>query len=286
LGFKIAQMKKKILILFIFVGCICIAQKKAIELPKGVEKIEFSNSYITALFDIYIEQNGTLHVKDSIVNYKQLGDLAFKFIYEHPTHKFNVLALLHIDINTPYKFVDSVKTQLRQSHMKFFYRTGSINNVAQGIWNYRNLPTFFKRELVDQNSNDIVLSAYEYSDFLNPDLYESFLDNLYARRFKKADSILNKIKYKKIEFLENDSLFVNKVKVAHTNIKKIYNEINVADICFVKYNPKLLYKHYLKNIIAIKKVWSYRKKNNLKKVYILPISGSLQRVFDKQKIKL
>jgi biopolymer transport protein ExbD len=279
-------MKKTFLIVLLLINSICFAQKETIELPRGEEEIEFSSNYITALFDVYLEKNGTLYIKDSIVSYKQLGDLAFKFRLEHPVHEYNVLALLHIDKDTPYKYVDSVKIQLRQSYMKFFYRTGNMNNAAQGIWNFRNLPTFFKRELLKQNSQEIRLKPYEYADFLNPELYESYLANLYARRFRKADSVLNKMKYKKITYLENDSLLVNNVKVAHIDVQKIYNEINETDICFIKYNPKLLYKHYLKNIIAIKELWSYRKKNNLKKVFILPISGSLQKVFDKQKIKL
>ncbi|MFN0728630.1 hypothetical protein [Polaribacter gochangensis] len=278
-------MKKKILILLLLISSICLAQKETIELPEGKEEIEFSNNYITALFDVFLDKNGTVYVKDSLVNYNQLGNLAFKFVHEHPMHKYNVLAFLHIDVNTPYKFVDKVKVQLRQSYMRFFYRTGNINNLEQGIWYYGNLPTFLKREVDKVDSSKINLVSYKYSDYLNPELYESYLDNLYAKRFKKSDSVLNKMKYKKIEFLKNDSISINKVRISHNNVKRIYEEIKNEDICFVLYQPNLLYKDYIKNILVLREIGLLRKNNNKQNPFIFPISGSLQTVLDQEKIK-
>ncbi|WP_417873740.1 hypothetical protein [Xanthomarina gelatinilytica] len=280
-------MKNKLVILVtLFTFSLVQAQKEKIELPKTIEEIEFPNDRITVLFDVYLEKNGILHVKDSLVSYKQLGDLAFKFGLEHiEVWKFLVLAPLHIDKDTPYKYVDRLKRELHQSSVKYYYRTGHIEDVTSGIIYYVHAPSFFYRDIIDDNMDSIRLKPYSFAGYREKDTLERFLDNLYSKRFKKADSILKKMNYNKIIFLKNDSIQMNNKKFAHTEINNMYNEVKGLNICFISFSPDLLYKDYLKNISTIKKVTLLRHQYKKEKPYFFHISGELQKVLDNKKIK-
>lgn len=277
-------MKNKILLIgSILLVSFCNAQKVNIKLPKGNSEIQFRNNYITALFDVFLDKKGRVYVNDSLVNYKQLGDLAFEFNIKHPLHKFNVLAPLHIDKNTPYYYVDRVQRELRQSGVRYYFRTEDINSVTKGVLYPFFRPSFFRRS---QKVDGVELKPYRYAGYLNPDLIHSYLDNLYAKRFKKADSILGKMKYEKVKFLKNDIIAIDCEKIAHINIEKIYAKIKDFDICFIEYQPNLLYKDYLKNLIVIKEILKIRKVNKNEKLFFMPITEELQKVLDKEKIKL
>jgi len=279
-------MRNKLVILALLAVGLVQAQKENIELPNGNEEINFSTNSITALFDIYLQKDGKVYVKDSLVSYKELGDLAFKFKWNHPFHKnFRVLAPLHIDINTPNKYIDSVKTQLMQSYVKYYYRTGHIEDVTSGVFFYVHAPSFFYREKKDDNMDSIRLKPYSFVGYREKDTLERFLDNLYSKRFKKADSILKKMNYNKITFLKSDSIQMKSKKFAYTNINNIHNEVKELDICFILFSPDLLYKDYLKNISTINKIVLLRNQNKKEKPYFFFISGELQKVLDNKKIK-
>ncbi|WP_271406252.1 ExbD/TolR family protein [Tenacibaculum soleae] len=278
------KIKESLIVVMLFVN-FCYGQKDNIKLPKGKSKVEFSNNYITALFDVFLDKKGVVYVKDSLVNYGQLGDLAFEFNIKHPFHKFNVLAVLYIDKDVPYSYVDRITKELRQSGIRYYFRTEDINNVMKGVFYPFYRPSFFYRsEVIIKGVDKIELKPYQYADYLNPDLIHSYLDNLYAKRFKKSDSILSKMIYKKIRFLKSDSIIVDNKKIPHTNLSEIYEKFKDVDICFIEYQPKLLYKYYLKNLILVKEILNMKKEN--KGVFFMPITGELQKVLDKEKIKL
>ena len=280
-------MNYKLIIITLFLSSICSAQKESIDLPKGIEEIEFPDDRITALFDVYLGRNGVAHVKDSLVSYKELGDLAFKFRLEHfEIWKFLVLAPLHIDKNTPYQYVDKVKRELRQSGVRYYFRTEQENSIMKGVLYPFHRPSFFYRSQMVSNTGEIQLKSYKYASYLKPDLIHSYLDNLYAKRFNRADSVLSKMKYKKIKFLKNDSIAIDGKEIAHVNVEKIYNEIKGNDICFIEYQPDLLYKYYLKNLICIKKILRKNRNKQRESVFMMPITGELQYILKKENIKL
>ncbi len=267
-------------------GVFCVAQNNNIKLPKGIEVIKFSSDRVTAIFDVYLQEDGIVHVKDSLVTYNELGNLAFKFNIEHPINEFNTFSSLYIDVKTPYKYVDVVIQQLRQARIRYFYRTGDVHNVTQGMWFYLHRPTFFHRSFVNGDVNNLKLIAYEYAGYEKKDLIQSYLDNLYARKFKIADDVLSKMKYTKIKFLENGFMLINGVKIISANVEKIYNELKNNDICFIEYQPDLLYGDYFKCLRSIRKVLYEKKNKQSKNIFLMPITGELNEVLIKENIKL
>lgn len=279
-------MKNTLVFLMLFVFGIVQAQKENIKLPKITKEIKLPNDVISALFNVYLEKNGRVYVKDSLVSYKELGDLAFKFNIEHRSNlEVLVHAPLHIDKDTPYKYVDKLKRELHQSGVRYYYRSEDINDFTKGVYMHFYRPTFFERRQIS-DSNDIQLEPYEYVGYPSTKLVYCYLDNLYSKRFKKADSILSKMKYTTIKFLKNDSLSIGDKKIAHNKIEKIYNEIKDLDISFIEYQPRLPYKIYFKNLIVLREIIKKKKQNKNQKLFIMPITGELQKEFDKEDIKL
>lgn len=249
---------------------------KDIELPKIDSEFEFSKNYITALLDIYLKEDGTVYIKDSLVDKENLGALSMKFkIANQPMHRFIYLASLNIDKNTPYKYVDFVKNQLDLSVMKYYYRTSNNLDINQGFYYQIHRPTLFEMKIINDS---IKTFPREFAGYQETDLLHTFLDNMYCHRYKKAKSILKKLKYTKIEFLKDNYVRINGENIIKTKSKQFEAELKNSDICFSVYNPNLRYKDYLNNLYIVSKLVKKYRGQKMKSAYFFEVSGEINSI--------
>lgn len=271
-------MKKLLIVSLFLITNILFSQnpKESIELPKVVSEIEFSKNYITAILDFYLNKNGTVFIKDSLININSIGFLSMKFKRNHqPFHKYIYLASLSIDKNTPYKYVDSVKTQLEKSSLNYYYRTNNKEDISQGFYNILRKPTLFNIRILNDSIKSI---PYEFADYQESDLIHGFLDNLYSHRYQKAKLILRKLNYIKIKFLKNNYVRINDDKKVKITSKEFETEVTKSDICFSVYTPNLIYKEYLNNVNLLYKLIKKNRDKEIKSPYFFEVSKEINAV--------
>ncbi|CAM1370927.1 ExbD/TolR family protein [Tenacibaculum xiamenense] len=254
-------MKKLLLPFAILLSSLCYSQIKDIQLPKNGGEMNFKKSRrIISLFDVYLKKNGDVYVQDSLVSFEQLGNMAYKFIINHPFDKFNTIAPLNIDVNTPYKYVDKLKKELKKTQIRYYYRTDNIEDFTLGIYLFSLEPTLFYRTSDEKSPDGIKLITFEEYQSSGTSNHENFIYNLYSKKYKLAKEFFVKMKIKKMKFIDSTTLTIGGKKFSSNDTEAIHNEIKEADICFIEYQPELPYSIYFENIQCIRKELKLRNK--------------------------
>ncbi len=276
-------MKKKILILFLFVGSICIAQKEAIELPKGYGfTVKYSKKTITPLFSIYINKKGDVRFENIKLSVDQLGDSLLKYREQlRPELMPWLLTLIHADKNTPYKHVENVKSQMSSALLlSTIYRTGHIDDINCGFSVRLNKKSLIpeKKLPIVENTGDIL---FEDISITQDPIYQ-MIDDLYELKFTSAKKILKSYNYKKVAFYNDEKLKINGKKFRLDDKEGVYKELKDTYFVFTFPNPKMTYETYIKNMSLLTKIY----KDNKMSPAFVEISSDLQKIMKTQKIKL
>ncbi len=285
-------MKKLLLAFAILLSSLCYCQIKGIELPKNGVEMNLKKSRRTiALFDVYLKKNGDVYVQDSLVSFERLGNMAYKFIIDHPFDKFSTIAPLNIDINTPYKYVDKLKKELKKAQIKYYYRTDNIEDFTLGVYFFALEPTLFYRTLDEKSPDGIKLIPFKEYQSPGTSNHQNFIYNLYSKKYKLAKEIFTKMKIKKMKFLDSSTLVINGKKFSLNDIEAIHNEIKEVDVCFIEYQPELLYSIYFKNIQCVRKEMKlrnklYNKKDKMRIPNYLHISHEMLELLKNADIKI
>ena len=277
-------MKKKILILFLFVGSICIAQKEAIELPKGYGfTVKYSKKSITPLFSIYINKKGDVTLENiKIPNIEQLGDSLLKYREQlRPEFMPWLITLIHADKNTSYKHVENVKSQMSSALLlSTIYRTGHIEDINSGLGVRLNRKSLIpeKKLPAEENTDDMF---FEDIGIIEDPIFR-MVDDLYDLKFSNAKKILKSYKYKKVTFYNDKKLIINGQKIRLTNKQRIFQELKDTNFIFTFPSAKMTYETYIKNVSILVKIYE---ENKMTKAFI-EISSDLQKIMKKKKVKL
>lgn len=266
---------KKFIVFIILINTLSIfSQRDKMILPNGFgREIQFSNTFITPLFSVYLNKNKELYFEDKKLNFEQLGDTIFKYRnLIKPDLVISTIIQFYGDKNLSYRDVENVKDQLISASMlRFMYRTDNIEDVSKGFFVRLGKATYPKKD------KPLTKNALKKIG-IGKNSIDEVEDELYNFNFEKVKTLLKRFNYKEIYFIKNGKIKIGKEKFSSEEINKVFDLLKETEFVFLNTSPKTSYKDYLRNLILLSNLY----KENKKRFALIEITNRLKQRMNKK----
>lgn len=280
------------------------AQISSIELPEGKKEIKVNQT--TAIFSIYITENGDIFLEDEEVELHTLGSKLQYVSSKLPEIvAFRKKLFLFIDNNAEYIIVDAVKTQLAQAKVQFiYYKTETIEDKdflkGESAFNYASIIKYEDVDIaVTQREKSEMKMRMDSlkSEFPNnmpapppppapPVTSLTFYPNFYSDRQEVIEEVLIDRLYKCLK-ISDKKLTLDESKVIKIDeLNSLKEELIGLDFLILRFDENLTFKTYFNVLKFLKKEAMSLYEENDKSFHVIEISKELSDIYKLNKISL
>ena len=284
------------------------SQNDSINLPLGESQIKINSDHL--ILNVYLTKEGELYLEDNKINVSDLGPKIKYLSSKLPEYiDFKKKIFLNIDIDTPYKIVDQIKTQLAHNEIRFiYYKTASLEEEdilkAMPFFNYYSSIKFqpIEKILTESEIEESQRKLDSLEEYISKNGFDNipapppppappitsltYLPKFYSDRQEVIDEVLKEKEVKCVQVSDEKLIIDGDNQVQLSNMDELKQYLNNLDFIVLYFKDDLGFENYFNLIEYLKRESLDLYKRKQHSFHIIEISKETEEIHEKAKVSI